>query len=134
MATCLSAIIAWERIFEIFLGAVLAFVSSIIVGVLSKQIGAHRFLKKLKQELKSNYITILNNLETENRFIIISPIWDYILKSDVTLTFSANKYAKIIKIYVAIEALRRSESSSNPLNALVECRKQFIKVIDENKL
>ena len=120
---------------EIFLGAILGFVSSLAVGLLSKKLGAMRLLKKLRQELYSNYYTIKENIDSEKRFRIISPIWDYIMKSDVTFTFGAKRYAKIIRIFVELEAFRKSESNMDAtIDQLIEKRNRFLNIIEENKI
>lgn len=130
-----SLIIDWGNVFGIFLGAVLGFLSSVSVGIITKKIGAFNLLKKLKQELNSNYEVIMSNIETTQRFYILSPIWDFIIKSDLILTFGARKYARIIKLYVELETFRKSESDdSTPTDKLIDNRRRFIKAIEENKL
>ena len=125
----------WDIVFEVLLGAVLGFISSVAVGVLTKRVAAYRLLEKMRQELVSNYSVISENLDSPKRFQLVSPIWDYMFNSEIIFSFSAQKYATIVRIYGEIQSFKESENSiSCTQYELEKNRKRFLEVVSDSDL
>ena len=130
-----NRIINWTTVFEIILGAVLGFISTVTVGLLTKFASAHRLMKKMRQELAEIRSFLKDNVNTDARFLSISPIWEYIIHSDTLFSFSAKKYASIIRIYGEMKVFKTAEESATiSKEALVKSRKRFIDVLDNYKI
>lgn len=125
----------WTSVFEIVLGALLGIASSLAVGLFSKLVSAHRLLAKMRQELSSNATAISERITLSDRFELISPIWDYVIRSEILFVFSSRRYARIVTLYGELQAFTKTEKSDAvSQKELEESRKNLLKVIANNKL
>ncbi|MBO6089706.1 MAG: hypothetical protein J6P37_05295 [Lachnospiraceae bacterium] len=127
--------INWVTVFEIVLGATLGFLSSILLGALTKSVGAHRLKRKMKLEIKSIEKNIETNININNRFEVVSPIWDYIINADTLFLYRSSNYERIIKLYGEMRAFERSEADENlSFEEIMENRKRLLQAIKSNPL
>ena len=110
-------------------GAVLGFLSSIIIDFISKKLAIHKLLDRLKLELSLIKKSVSNNLTSSGKIEFTSPIWDFIGQTNILLDMKKSLYERIINIHGGIKFFIESEDNGNRDSTR---RKKLIETIENN--
>jgi len=94
------------------LGAVVGFISNVLLNYIGRKLAVRKLMKKIKLELEANKNMLEKKKDDLDRVIKFeSPLWNLVAKSKVILDIDPNTYLKIVNIYVAIKQLNNLEKS-----------------------
>ena len=110
-------------------GAVLGFLSSIIIDLISKKWAIHKLLDRLKLELSLIKKSVSINLTSPGKIEFASPIWNFIGQTNILLDMKKTLYEKIINIYGGLRFFIENEEKGNNNS---DRRKELLKTIENN--
>lgn len=110
-------------------GAVLGFLSSLIIDLISKKWAIHNLLSRLRLELSFIKKSVSENLNSSGKIQFTSPIWNFIGQTTILLDMKKTLYVKIINIHGGLKYFIECEENGNrePLR-----RKKLIDTIENN--
>ncbi|MDE6618159.1 MAG: hypothetical protein K2K13_03950 [Clostridiales bacterium] len=115
-------------------GALLGFVSSVLVAHIQKKRAISRLVERLKLEINTSIVPFVEKSISSNDTLPIefkSPIWDFVAQTSLLLAVSENLYIRIVNIYVAIKEFARNEASGD---RSTEKRKDLFKALNDNPI
>ena len=130
----------FKTIFDIFLGALVGLLSSGLTELIMKEIAIIKLKRKIKFEIKANLNYLKENYDNDKISIIISsPLWDYILNSNIVVEMSFGNYMDLINMLNHIkifnqceEHIKKGEKQNKDL--IVKWRQEMIEIMEKCKI
>lgn len=129
----------FKTIIDILLGALIGILASGLTELIMKEIEIIKLKRKIKFEIKANLNYLRENYENVKISIIISsPLWDYILNSNIVIEMSLGNYMDLINMLNHIkifnqyeEHIKNGEKQNEDL--IVKWRWEMIEIMEKCK-
>lgn len=130
----------FKTILDILLGSLVGLLASGLTDLIMKEIAIIKLKRKIKFEITSNLNYLNDNYNNVKISIIISsPLWDYILNSDIVVGMSFSNYMDLINMLNHIKIFNQHEESiqkgeKQDKDCIVKWRQEMIKIMENCKL